>query len=68
MRVNDRLRGVAASLDHTLLDDLLLLQVLVDVQEALCEVDLFLGRFHRGPEFEPVLIRRLIHCSLCRRW
>ena len=49
MRVNDRLRGVAAALDHTLLDDLLLLQVLVDVQEALCEVDLFLGRFHRGP-------------------
>lgn len=60
MRVHDWFRRVAAALDNTLLDDLLLFQVFIDVQEALCQVDLFLSCFHRLPELEP-LILRLIH-------
>ena len=66
MRVHDWFRCVAAAFDHTLLDDLLLFQVLIDVQEALCQVDLFLGCLNRRPELEP-LILRLIHYFSWRR-
>ena len=66
MRVNDRLRCVAAALDHTLLDDLLLLQVLVDVQESLRQVNLLLGSLNRRAQLELLLI--LLFILRCRRW
>ena len=66
MRVHDWFGCVTAALNHTLLDDLLLFQVLIDVQEALCQVDLLLGCLNRRSELEP-LILRLIHCFSCRR-